>query len=231
MKQGPTISTKESLTIRIRATQGESGPCMMNHCPAGRIRVPWNESGPDEQIRAPLEPCNTNQRRRRRTSQVLAGRIRTPQDESNLPMTNQDPARQITASQNESGSHRSLTNHGHWTFMMNQGPEAGLFLFFYMYIFIFVRDCGPPQKIVRQIRGVFSFGVIAVVPSHRVWVTSPSWPPQNRRLDPPLYQGPSESIRSPSIRSPPNCQGRSHEVFFGGGGRIHGHPNPPNPKI
>ena len=46
----------------------------------------------------------------RRTNQVLGGRIRTPQDESDLLMTNQDPARQITASQNESGSHR--TNHG-----------------------------------------------------------------------------------------------------------------------
>ena len=46
----------------------------------------------------------------RRTNQVLGGRIRTPQDESDLLVTNQDPARQITASQNESGSHR--TNHG-----------------------------------------------------------------------------------------------------------------------
>ena len=45
----------------------------------------------------------------RRTNQVLAGRIRAPQDESDLLMTNQDPAKQITASQNESGSR--LTNH------------------------------------------------------------------------------------------------------------------------
>ena len=66
----------------------------------------------------------------RRTNQGLGGRIRTPQDESDLLMTNQDPAIQITASQNESGSHR--TNHG--LSMMNQGLEAGLFLFSFLYI-------------------------------------------------------------------------------------------------
>ena len=62
---------------------------------------------------------------------------------------------------------------------MNQGPEAGLF--FPFHIFFFVRDFGPlPPKIVGQIRGVFSFeGTLA-------WVTSPSWAPQNRRLDPPV---------------------------------------------
>ena len=67
--------------------------------------------------------------------------------------------------------------------MMNQGPEAGLFLFSFLYIFIFVRDFGPLPKIVGQIRGVFNFGGTLAS------VTSPNWPPQNRRLDPPVPIG------------------------------------------
>ena len=44
--------------------------------------------------------------------------------------------------------------------MMNQGPEAGLFLFSFLYIFLFLFlnvILGHSPKIVGQIRGVFSF--------------------------------------------------------------------------
>ena len=54
----------------------------------------------------------------RRTNQVLGGRIRTPQDESDLLMTNQNPARQITASQNR-------TNHGPTGLTMDFHDEPG----------------------------------------------------------------------------------------------------------
>ena len=103
----------------------------------------------------------------RRTNQVLGGRIRSPQDESDLLVTNQDPGRQITASQNESGSHR--TNHGlpWWTRDLKPDFFVFLFIFFYFCTWFWA----TPQKIVGQIRGVFSFG------GTLVWVTSPSWPP------------------------------------------------------
>ena len=78
----------------------------------------------------------------RRTNQVLGGRIRTPQDESDLLMTNQDPGKQITASQNESGSHR--TNHGLPWWTKDLKPHFCCFPF---YIFLlFVLDFGPLPK-------------------------------------------------------------------------------------
>ena len=51
------------------------------------------------------------------------------------------------------------------------GPEAGLFCFpFYIFYFC-MWFWATPQKIVGQIRGVFSFG------GTLAWVTSPGWPP------------------------------------------------------
>ena len=64
--------------------------------------------------------------------------------------------------------------------MMNQGPEAGLFLFSFLYFLFLYVIFGHSPKIVGEIRGVFIFG------GTLAWVTSPSWPPQNRRLDSPV---------------------------------------------
>ena len=52
---------------------------------------------------------------------------------------------------------------------------------------------GHSPKIVGQIRRLFSFG------GTLTWATSPSWPPQNRRLDPLLVQVPAGVMRLTTV--------------------------------
>ena len=85
----------------------------------------------------------------RRTNQVLGGRIRTPQDESDLLMTNQDPGKQITASQNESGSHR--TNHGLPWWTRDLKPDFccfpfNIFLFLYLILGHYPKNSGSNPR-------------------------------------------------------------------------------------
>ena len=98
-------------------------------------------------------------------NQDPAERIRVPQDESEPRRTYQGPAKLIRVPCDGPGSSRT-----------KQGPHAA-----YLYFYFFASEFGSLQKkkkkIVRQIRGVFSFGL------PQVYQVGPT---QKKILQPPL---------------------------------------------